>query len=210
MEKNIFDKQFVYFMWDYSLKDKRCFVADSIDMLQHYVETYNDKYKFKYVVKKDSAIGAFPFCAYIAKGTPAHYRFAYYDPLYDIKWAWKQGKRIQCRCHSGAWLDASTPDWDNKALEFRVKPVSAYRPFKSTQELKSTFLALTNQTAIPANFEPVIWVRSKYNTSSTFMITHFCENLGVVHLCGYLNIGIEQLFTDYTFLDGTPCGVKEE
>lgn len=217
MEKNIFDKQFVYFMWDDSLKGKKCFVADEVDLLEQRVE--NNAIDSFYTVKSHSTSLHYPFCIDLSKqnaeyDNTADYRFVYYDPLYDIKWAWKQGACIQCRCHSGAWLDASTPDWDNKALEFRVKPVSAYRPFKSTQELKSTFLALTNQTAIPANFEPVIWVRSKANTQCTRMITGFADSSNILDdaivWIGTSTIYMYALLKEWEFLDGTPCGVKEE
>ena len=212
MERKIFDKQFVYFMWDDSLKGKKCFAADEVDLLEQRVE--NNAIDSFYTVKSHSTSFHYPFCIDLSKqnaeyDNTADYRFVYYDPNYEVKWAWKQGACIQCRVPSGVWLNTAKPDWDNESLEFRIKPVN-YRPFKSIQELKSTFLKMPPSSITPANAEPMIWVRSKSNTSSTYMITHFCENMGVVYLCGQLDIGLEQLFDDYTFLDGGVIGVTYE
>lgn len=207
MEKKIFDTEFVYFIWDDKLKDKKGFVSDNIGRLRHYVETH-DVSMFCSVEEAQKDAESYPFSRI---DDEAPFRFFYYDPLYDVKLAWKQGKRIQCRAPSGIWLDAATPNWDNKALEFRIKPDEpVYRPFKDIQELKSTFLRLLHFTAIYVNTEPIIWVRSKSSVTSTFMITHFNGSMGTVHLFSSMSVSLETLFNDYTFLDGTPCGVKED
>lgn len=130
MEKKIFDEMFVHFLWDDKLKDKKGFVSDNIGRLRHYVETH-DVSMFCSVEEAQKGVEAYPFSRI---DDEAPFRFFYYDPLYDVKLAWKQGKRIQFGGPSGIWLDTSNPDWDNKSLEFRVKPEARRMTYRELAE----------------------------------------------------------------------------
>lgn len=333
----LFDKKFVYLEWDDVLQGKKVFVGDTLPELRRYVEGKNTT--FKCGVEKDNSNSDYPF---FSSDRYIYYAFAYYDPNYECKVAYAQGKAIQCRAHDyDYWEDCDIPSWlensnyrvkpegpvdlcrvffDKKArcmvigskdyvnsnnypvlfegsilhcesymrerekfnlvmaayycdgkkiqgrtkllsdpwvdctgeprwsdaCEYRVKPEDSkcnscqyqcepdmpcrtcrdgsnykmrvvvkpeekkWRPFKDIQELKQAWGNKQRRFQYPTLVEPLIWVRSKSNTKSTYLITHYCENMGVVYLCGYLNMGLEQLFEDYTFLDETPLGVEVE
>ena len=205
----LFDKKFVFLEWDDVLQGKEVFVADTLPELRKRVES--DGAAFKWSVKENSDDNyVYPF---ISDGGVC-YAMVYYDPNYSCKLAYMQGKTIQCklsRIPNDKWEDCVCgPEWADHC-EYRVKPEEPekkWRPFKSIEELKHVW-----DVKLSPLEEPTIWIRSKSNTTSTYQITHFCGNMRVVYLCGYLDIGLEQLFNDYTFLDGSPCGmfaVEEE
>ena len=94
----LFDKQFVYFDWEDSLKGKHCFTADSINDLKQAVNLCDDR---MYGEVSESANCDYPFHV---KGTHCDLVFAYYDPLYEFKRAYAEGKKIQFMC-GGRWTD---------------------------------------------------------------------------------------------------------
>lgn len=90
-----------------------------------------------------------------------------------------------------------------------------YRPFKDCRELISTWENMIGYKAKPYT-KPLIWVKVKSNTNNldlddyigdTVCITSF-ENYFV--RCDIANPDMEVLFDDFTFLDGSPCGIKED
>ena len=98
----LFDKKYVYFMWDDELEGKRCFTSNDINKLVDYVNN-NDNLAIDTINKGNSE---YPFSA---NCTPV--RFAYYDPNYDIKWAWIHKKQLQIQLYpNGDWTDT---DYDN-------------------------------------------------------------------------------------------------
>lgn len=115
----MFDKRFVHFMWDESLKGKSCFVADSIIKLQECVES-NDTLFLDTVISEYN--GDYPFRMNIGNC----FRFCYYDPYYNFKLAYEQGKTIQAKhILTGEWVDMAGKniDWDNvDGYELRIKP----------------------------------------------------------------------------------------
>lgn len=109
----LFDKQYVYFMWDDALVDKYCFVADAIDDLY---ETVNSN-----IGSPERIVGRHsPDYPFQTEGT--HYVFAYYDPNYNCKSAYKHGKTIQVYLDgTDSWIDIQRPIWNSDA-KFRIKP----------------------------------------------------------------------------------------
>ena len=93
-----------------------------------------------------------------------------------------------------------------------------YRPFKDCNELIKTFIRLwekENSFKSPTiKFsQPLIWLKKKDNTVS--MITDYkYDILDDELLCSWVtldgdNYNMQMLLEEYTFLDGTPCGVCE-
>ena len=111
---NLFDKKFVYLEWDDILKGKKVFIADTYLELRSRVE--NDTNNFKCTVFKNN--GDYPFlCSGIC------YAFVYYDPNYNYKRAYMEGKVIQCRhINSSTWSDCTVPPSWYDDYEYRVKP----------------------------------------------------------------------------------------
>ena len=204
----LFNDEFVHFRWYDPLEGKIGFMEDGIGLLESKVaDGVMD------TIHKADSIG-YPF----KSDNDTSWRFAYYDPYYEFKKAWIEGKKVQHWTTiyvKNKWEDV--PDewyWDgNDGTQYRIKPEKEWRPCKNVDEFKKVWdIKVLGSTDIVPDYglaEPMIWVRSKSNTRSTYLITHYCENVGVVFLCGYLNVSLEQLFEGYTFLDGSPCGVLE-
>ena len=110
----LFDPKFVHFMWDDELEGKKGFIAKSVKVLRRIV---NADYCEELI--RNPHDEEYPFLA----TDDCKYHFAYYDPNYSIKKAWKAGKKIQF-CHRGDhdhWYDDSNPSWEPDC-EYRVKP----------------------------------------------------------------------------------------
>ena len=109
----LFDKRFVHFMWDDELEGKRGFLSSGIDTLIKMVNKDSDRTEIQEGCERD-----LPFC----KHTTVECRFAYYDPNYEAKRAFNEGKKIQVRCANGIWSDCGvTPKWYD-TCEYRIKP----------------------------------------------------------------------------------------
>lgn len=107
-----FEQQFVYFEWDDVLKDKECFVADDVEELK--ILFYDGR---RHMVSK--GYKARPFAA----PDGLYYRFVYYDPNYDLKKAYEEGKQVQFFSpQEQRWIDDAAPSWDNPLFEYRIKP----------------------------------------------------------------------------------------
>ena len=203
-ERKIFDKRFVHFMWDDSLKGKEGFYADTIENLIKHVERNDSDYYGQ--LERESTPLPFRIC------NGAHWHFFYYDPMYEIKLAWKQGAQIQARVKDSKrdWVDLENPKWGFVGYKYRVKPEKQWRPFKAVQELKDTWLRKRYMTTAVDNplEAPMIWVRYKSNKHLTVFISCYDTNCDMVLVFGTW-LTMDQLFEDYEFLDGTPCGVEE-
>lgn len=108
-----FDKKFVHFMWDDELEGKKCFVEDKIDELKLAVEEGNFN-QFDNI--SNSTLVNAPFGA-----ISNFWKFAYYDPYYDLKLAYEQGKTIQFHNYSGEWQDMYECEF-LPGIEYRIKP----------------------------------------------------------------------------------------
>lgn len=136
----LFDKQFVHFMWDDSLAGKKGFFDDNIHTLIHKVNrndgeikavtnTYEDRLIF---IDEDETI----------------WKFFYHDPLYEYKWSYKNGKRVQFEIF-GCWKEVTDEwDWDDRysyrIVEGEKKPEKSER---LTYRLLALWLAKGNGQA---------------------------------------------------------------
>ena len=114
----LYNKKYVYFEWDDRLKGKKCFVATDILYIKEQVNKCTDT-----ILIYRSLNSRQPF-------TTGYYDypFAYYDPNYEVKKAYNEGKKLQWKYrHEKQWKD-----WDNDSCptffddttgyELRVKP----------------------------------------------------------------------------------------
>lgn len=97
-------------------------------------------------------------------------------------------------------------DCDNvifkKADEVNKEP--QYRPYKDTDEMIADYKERFNVSNVPAFCMPLIWVKngdicSLITDIKTESVIIYCEEQSMKDLFGY-----------YTYLDGSPCGIKEE
>ena len=123
-DADLYDPKFVHFEWSEDLKDKEGFYGDLIDGLRA-------------DVRNNGVIG---LCDRFGDpGFPFHikdvgiYRFFYYDPHYEVKWAYfKEGKNVQFkRDYDGKWEDicpwsetvvVDGPEYFDDRYEYRIKP----------------------------------------------------------------------------------------
>ena len=118
--------------------------------------------------------------------------------LFPIIKAFSEGKVIQTSVKGKPWEDLG----ENIAFytndKYRIKPESAYRPFKDAEECWNEML----------KHQPFGWVKDK--ETHKFLV---CKALGNILL--FIGIGdkpynYNEVLRDYTFADGTPFGVKME
>ena len=122
MEKEVklFDKRFVHFMWDDELKGKKVFLSNDIDNLRGIVEKGTECDLHSVISSGDESA---PFES--ANGVFV-WQFAYYDPNYEVKKAFNEGKTIQFKFINGVWEDILCEENLIQAIEeniaVRVKP----------------------------------------------------------------------------------------
>ncbi len=86
----------------------------------------------------------------------------------------------------------------------------AYCPFKDYEELIAVWERKTGYMP-PKDLMPIIWLKNKDDTIS--MITDFKQIKEDELLCSCVtldgdNYNMQELLESYTFLDGSPCGVR--
>lgn len=150
--------------------------------------------------------------------------------LLPIIQAYAEGKKIQVESHNHKWFDVTELDNDFELLNYRIKPEDEeykligrdcadkqnlkeyqktrfYRPYKDCDELidsyKRKHCIVNNEDVMPA-----IWVKNN-NDNTKRLITTFGDI--------YVKVGVKTkpvslyvLYTDYEYLDGTPCGINLE
>lgn len=112
----LFDKKYVYFLWDDKLEEKKGFVADHIDTLINLVNSNSDMCT---ILKTGHT--SYPF---ISNRTSLDFDFsqlAYYDPNYELKIAHHNGYTIEFYDDElKKWVEEKEPKWwDN--VKYRVK-----------------------------------------------------------------------------------------
>ena len=109
-----------------------------------------------------------------------------------------EGKIIQVLSCKGEWIDIKTDELDylKNYYKYRIKLEPKYRPFKSQEECWNEML----------KHQPFGWVKSP--RGELFCIDKVCEE-GIVYKHSSCHFN-EYLEGQYSFVDGTPFGIKEE
>lgn len=127
----------------------------------------------------------------------------------EVMKAYEDGKTIQSYdIEQDKWVNCHNPTWNWLGFDYRIKPESKYRPYKDTDEMIADFKRRFN-AKVPPYAMPMIWVKRKDDSDFAKLITEFgysCVWLSV----NPVGITMSKLFQDYTYLDGSPCGMKEE
>ena len=111
MKMELYDKDFVKFEWEEDLTGKKVFVAPDIETLKYAVNGGD-------ISSVDASFGKVTFNTpqkpfHCEKGED-NYMFAYYDPYYDVKKAFSEGRPIEGRMEK--WYEIHT--W--KTLKFAI------------------------------------------------------------------------------------------
>ena len=100
--------------------------------------------------------------------------------------AYVEGKNIQFLACKDKWIDIDDPSFDGR-IEYRIKPQPKYRPFKTKEECCSEML----------KHQPFGWVKDEDGYNILILSVRDEKNL-------------DHWFAIFTFIDGTPFGIKEE
>ena len=126
--------------------------------------------------------------------------------LMPIMQAFAEGKEIEMIMSTGKWgtTDLFCPD----SYEYRIKPEQKsepkYRPFKSKEECWNEML----------KHQPFGWLKEKANKKEIAHIGRIFDvpndTLITLSMDEGRNLSSSYFFRTYTFVDGTPFGIKEE
>lgn len=119
----LFDSKYVHCTWDESLKGKKVFYSDFIQCIKEEVNGHKiDARGICEAYNPDNIDN--PFIIHSIKGNVHTWAYVYYDPNYEVKKAYVEGKKIQFRYESNGWIDYVFQDacWDDEGREWRVKP----------------------------------------------------------------------------------------
>lgn len=141
---------------------------------------------------------------------------------FDAFKAWKKGEAVEVSFDGGkTWglwkrenkdkIPYNTPDWcaaDYRPVVEQPKE-KKYRPFKDCKELCDFWYKKT-AVNVPSYAMPLIWVKRK-SANCTMLITAFNDDTSISIAVGNIVIyTLARLLEEFTFLDGTPCGVKND
>lgn len=92
-----------------------------------------------------------------------------------------------------------------------------FRPYKDTDEMIEDFKKRYNAYGGWSGkdnpmYNPMIWIKTKGAEKNKYLITRFHENTNVTMNFGQdvFTTSLPTLLDDYTYLDGSPCGIMEE
>lgn len=126
--------------------------------------------------------------------------------LLPIIQAFADGKAIEVRSNSkynpGEWIETTTPTFDIKSHEYRIKPEPKYRSFKDAEECWQEM----------QKHKPFGWVKDKNKEDGIYviMVTKVSDGRDDMVINGNYNWRLDGLLKCFTFADGTPFGIKEE
>ena len=132
--------------------------------------------------------------------------------LLPIIQAYAEGKTIEERDPHGDWKEAKNPIFTDSLIyscvEYRIKPESKYRPFKTKEECWEEML----------KHQPFGWV--KYKETGTYIMISTIYSTTTDHLLHVTNppevsidcceYSFSGTFDNFCFADDTPFGIKKE
>ena len=127
--------------------------------------------------------------------------------FYPILQAFAEGRVIESRTKPSTVKGTDVPnDWtEMKEIEFwnnteyRIKPESKYRPFKDAEECWQEM----------QKHQPFGWIKCKEGYFSVVYVNDEYAGLGDKYDSSIL-LASKNSYTDNTFVDGTPFGMKVE
>ena len=114
--------------------------------------------------------------------------------LLPVIQAFAEGKKIEYHDdNDDEWIETSTPVWQ-VGVKYRIKTEPKYRPFKTKEECWNEML----------KHQPFGWIKN--NGNDLYSIASI--NCGGITTFAYYRF--LKSFEKFTFIDGTPFGIKEE
>lgn len=131
---DLYDPKFVHFEWSEDLKGKDGFFVDDIGTLKEELRNKGPSSMGTVLYYSDNEV-----CPFVVQsrngGDTGGWRFFYYDPNYEVKWAYfKEGKTVQLRreINGEKWVDVDGIEkkpcfFDSDVFEYRIKPEEEQR-----------------------------------------------------------------------------------
>lgn len=113
------------------------------------------------------------------------------------------GKTIQHKTINREWYDTNVASLDHLVTyykDYRIKPEQKYRPFKDAEECWTEML----------KHQPFGWVKDKKDVHHRVLITAVDDDTCGMSLNGNVAWSLSGIMDLFTFVDGTPFGVKVE
>lgn len=122
--------------------------------------------------------------------------------LLPIIQAFSEGRHIQYRIKdnkSAKWndVDKNYHEFSPHSFMYRIKPESKYRPFANAEECWQEM----------QKHQPFGWVIDR-DGNKVFIGGINSDN--TIFMCNSEILYLKDTFEDFTFIDGTPFGIKEE
>ena len=109
------------------------------------------------------------------------------------------------------WIACGTPIWDWNNFNYRVKPKKSYVPFDTAEEFFAAQRAHGYRLISIDDGVLTDDISPRAHDISITLDGHVFEHIegNWNSNCSYLG-DLEDLFKDYKFIDGTPCGKEVE
>ena len=117
--------------------------------------------------------------------------------LLPIIKAFEEGKQIQF-FNGCTWIDLDYPNFSEEPSLYRIKSEQKYRPFKSVEECWKEM----------QKHQPFGWV--KYGESICNIQNITSDSITIIDYEEIYFLRFSESFTNLTFIDGIPFGIKEE
>lgn len=114
--------------------------------------------------------------------------------LLPIIQAWTEGETIEYLDNNGRWVEGDNLSFCSGLERYRIKPEPKYRPFKTREECWKEML----------KHQPFGWIKSNGNDLYSIASIN-CEGITTFAYYRFL-----ESLEKFTFIDGTPFGIKEE
>ena len=125
--------------------------------------------------------------------------------MLPIMQAYADGKTIEMLCYNDEWKKVDEPSFKVDPKYYRIKPELKYRPFKTKEECWSEML----------KHQPFGWIIGGKDYENFYHIEYVysCNpyNYHRVKLSqNDMSFNYEHMFRDFTFIDGSPFGIKDK
>lgn len=127
---------------------------------------------------------------------------------------WKCGRTLPISERTDFAYMSNPPKYACKECE-GIKKEKQYRPFNNCGELIEYWYDFTGViNCSPKLFMPTIWVKHKrYGTENLIIAFDNNNNESIGGSCVFIQdiwVDMKELFDNFTFLDGSPCGLEED
>lgn len=117
--------------------------------------------------------------------------------LLPVIMAYAEGKEIELKDRDGNWEDTFNLSFCQDPKNYRIKSELKCRPFKNAEECWQEM----------QKHSPLGWIKFK-NEESGYIHFETIRNDGIYF--NSISMNFEESLDYYTFIDGSPFGVKEE